>query len=183
MKSSVPRFRTTHGWRQLVALSAGVVALLMIAVPVAIAAPPQHSPADNPVTVFAPGEVCADGIRFENFTLRARQTVFPSAADGSSRMLVRGMGVSRVTDLTTLATYDFTGGFQFNLTFAADGSFRVDAHGRDYVVWYLPGDDSELGAGLFQINGHATEWYAADGAFIRATYSGKATDLCAALAH
>ena len=91
------------------------------------------------------------------------------------------MGISLVTNLATGATYSMKGGYQFSVTTAADGSVRVDARGTDIVAWYFPGDASELGPGLWDTNGHVTEWYAPDGSFVRATFAGVATDVCAAL--
>jgi hypothetical protein len=169
-------------WRRTAAIAATVLALSMVAVPTAFAAPPQHSPSVAPPIEFAAGELCSDPIRFENTALRGKDTVFAPSPDGSERVLSRGYGASVVTDLETGATYSFQGGVQFTFVFSADGSTRVDARGRDFIAWYFPGDDSELGPGAFQVNGHLTEWYATDGTFIRATYSGKATNLCEALA-
>ena len=119
--------------------------------------------------------------RFENTSINARDTVFDPARDGSFRILSRGSAVSRAVDQETGAVYPHARRLSFITTFAADGSVRVDATGTDIIAWYFPGDDSELGPGMWDINGHVTEWYAPDGSFIKATFSGHATDICAAL--
>lgn len=178
----VPMSQATRRLRRTAAIAATVLTLTMVAVPTAIAAPPQHQPSVAPPIEFAAGELCSDAIRFENTALRGKDTAFAPSPDGSERVLSRGYGASIVTDLDTGATYSFQGGVQFTFVFSADGSTRVDAQGRDFIAWYFPGDDLELGPGAFQVSGHLTEWYAADGTFIRATYSGKAVDLCETLA-
>ena len=48
-------------------------------------------------------------------------------------------------------------------------------------AWYLPGDDSDLGAGLFLVHGRIQEFYDTEGSFVRATFSGTAIDVCEAL--
>ena len=56
---------------------------------------------------------------------------------------------SRATDLTTGATYRHARAASAPCVyrFAADGSSVVDGTGRTSFAWYLPGDDSDLGAG------------------------------------
>ena len=174
----VPMSQAARRLRRTAAIAATFLALSMVAVPTAFAAPPQHQPTVAPPIEFVAGEVCTDAIKFENTALRGKDTAFAPSPDGSERVLSRGYGASVVTDLATGATYSFRGGVQLTFVFAADGSTRVDAHGRDFIAWYYEGDDSELGPGLYQVSGTATEWYAADGSFIRATYTGVVTDLC-----
>jgi len=100
------------------------------------------------------------------------------ADHGSSRFMVRGMGVSRVTNLATGLVHNFQGGGRLTFVFAADGSMRVDGSGTDIIAWYFVGDDADVGPGVFDINGRLSEWYAPDGSFIRATFDGTATNLC-----
>jgi len=165
--------------RRVLAMAVIVITLSAFAVPTAMAGAPESSPAiDSPLTL---DEVCTNPIHFANPKLKAKDSLFDAGRDGSQRLLTRGMGVSLVTDLVTGATYSFKGGFRLAFTFEADGSVRVDGSGTDILAWYFPGDDSELGPGLFDVNGHVTEWYAPDGSFIRATFHGKAIDVCAAL--
>ena len=167
-------------WRLTTPLVAGLL-LSALAGSSALAAKPVTGPSPNNPYAFAAGEMCTNAVVFENTTLKARDSVFAVSKSGSQRILTRGMGVSRVVDQVTGATYHMKGGFGFRVTIAADGSVRVDGHGTDIIAWYYPGDDSDLGPGLFDINGSITEWYAPDGTFIKATAKGSATDICAAL--
>jgi hypothetical protein len=160
----------------------GVAALAAMMLPAAVlAAPPQHSPTDVPPTVLDAGAPCRDAMRFENLELNGKDTAFAPAPSGSQRFLSRGSGVSRVTDLDNGNVYDFRGGVRILVTVAPDGSVRADASGRDYIAFYLPGDDSTVGPGLFQMSGHLTEWYAPDGSFLRAEFHGTAVNLCEVL--
>jgi hypothetical protein len=171
---------TTRRWRAAVS-AATLLGLSLVATPVALAAPPEHSPTIAPPIEFPAGDVCGDAVRFENTTLRGGDTLFAPAPDGSQRLLARGSGVSLVTNLATGATYEMQGGVQITLTFAADGSVRADAHGSDFIAYYLAGDPFELGQGLYRIKGRLTEWYDPSGALIAARYSGKVVDLCEAI--
>jgi hypothetical protein len=157
----------------------GLAAVGAAMLPAAVlAAPPQHSPTDVPPTVLDAGAPCQDAMRFENLELNGKDTTFAPAPNGSQRLLSRGSGVSRVTDLDNGHMYDFRGGSRILITIDADGSVRADASGRDYIAFYLPGDDSTVGPGLFQMSGHLTEWYAPDGSFLRAEFHGTAVNLC-----
>lgn len=178
MRTNVHASRSSRPLRRLIVVAATVVSLTILAAPAVLAAPPEHSPIFAPPVSFAEGEVCVDAILFENLTLRGKDTAFAPAPDGDARFVSRGSGVSRVTNLATGQTYMIQGGVRFAISFVADGSVRVDARGKDFILWYYEGDDSELSPGLYQVSGTATEWYAADGTFIRATYTGVATDLC-----
>ena len=72
------------------------------------------------------------------------------------------------------------GGSAIEYRFAADGSIIAIGTGLLFA-WYLPGDDSQLGPGLFLVNGRVREVYDTDGNFVSATFSGKAIDVCEAL--
>lgn len=139
-------------------------------VTVPVEAPPIEFPADSP---------CADAVRFENTELHGTTTTFPVARDGSTTIITIGTGESLVTNLRTGAKTSFGGWFNVIVRIAADGSARVDAFGTDFIVWYLEGDPTDIGVGLYRVQGHATEWYAADGSLTRATHHGRVTDLCA----
>ena len=162
------------------ALATAVLAAVAIPATV-LAAPPEHNPAVPAPVLFAPGDICEDGIILSNPGLKARDTAFAPHPDGSMRFSDRGRTPSLATDTTTGNTIFARGGSSITITVAPDGSVTADARGLVFA-WYLPGDDSELGAGLFLVNGHAQEHYAADGTFLSATFDGRATDVCAALA-
>ena len=166
--------------RAIRAIGIGVVAA--VALPAAVlAAPPVHTPAEDVVIVFAPGDICDDGIVLTNPGFKAHDTAFAPHPDGSVRFSDRGRTPSLATDTTTGKTLFRRGGSSIVITTAGDGSIVADATGLIFA-WYLPGDDSELGAGLFLVNGHAQERYAPDGTFLSATFDGRATNVCEALA-
>jgi hypothetical protein len=165
--------------RRVAAIAGAVIALTMVMAPTALAGKPESGPSPNdPVTLDG---FCENSVDFRNTTLKGNESLFDPKHNGSQVWMTRGMGVSVVTDLVTGATYTFKGGYRFTVTWAPDGSYRVDGQGTDIIAWYFPGDDSDLGPGLWDIDGHLTEWYAADDSFLRATFSGAATDVCAAL--
>jgi hypothetical protein len=164
------------------ARAAAVGIIAAVALPAAVlAAPPVHAPGVSADLVFAPGEICDDGIVLSNPDLKVLETTFAPHPDGSSRFKGRGRTPSLATDTTNGNTIFRRGGSSITITMAADGSAVADASGLVFA-WYLPGDDSELGAGLFLVNGHAQERYAADGTFLSATFDGRATNVCEALA-
>ena len=164
----------------LIVGSANLLASLALA-PAALAGKPVTGPSANVPYVFAAGAPCTNAVVFENTSINSRDSAFDPSRDGSWRLLARGSAVSQVVDQETGAVYAMRGGYRFLVTFAPDGSFRVDGDGTDIIAWYFPGDDSDLGPGLWDTDGHVTEWYAADGTFLKATFSGHATDICAAL--
>lgn len=181
MTSYVPALPVANKRRRMAAVVTAVLTLSMIAAPSALAAPPEHAMTVSTPIEFPAGDVCDDAVRFENTTLRGKDTVFAPAPSGRQRIVSRGSGVSLVTNLETGATYEFRGGVQITFTFAADGSLRADAHGSDFIAWYYEGDQSDLDPGLYQVSGHLTEWYDPQGALTGATYSGRVTNLCEAV--
>ncbi len=161
-------------------LAIGLGAIAAIALPAAVlAAPPQHTRVDRP-PLELPAEVCGFPVELSNPTNRVLDTTYAPHRDGSSIFRERGMAASRATNLDTGATLDRNGGSALAYDFAADGSVVVQATGLVFA-WYLPGDESTLGAGLWLVNGRVVETYAADGSFISGTFSGTAIDACAAI--
>ena len=145
-----------------------------------LAVPPDHIPA-APVDLELPaGDYCEHAVVLSNPTHKLHDTAYAPLPDGTFRYRSRGMATSRATDVVTGATLESGGGSALVFRFAADGSIFVQGTGLLFV-WYLPGDDSDLAPGLWLVHGRATETYAPDGSFIRATFSGHAIDVCAAL--
>lgn len=176
------RTRNVPGRLARVGIALGLAAGLMASTTLTVAAGgPVVTPAESPPIDFEADTVCGDAVRFENTRLNGTTTTFPPDRHGVTRIVTVGTGASLVTNQATHATKRFSGWFLVTVVIAADGSARVDAFGTDFIVWYLPGDPSELPPGLFRVQGHATEWYAADGSLTRATYSGRPTDLCASV--
>lgn len=147
-----------------------------------LATAPSTSPTVTSPISFAAGTLCHDEILFENLALNSRDSLFAPGPDGAQRLLQRGFGASRVTDEDSGNALEFKGGYAISIVFAADGTVRVDAAGTDILAWYFAGDDSELGAGIFHVTGRVTEWYASDGSFLRAAFSGTSTNVCDVLA-
>lgn len=87
----------------------------------------------------------------------------------------------KATNVSTGAFLTSKGGGRATFTFEADGSVRVDISGAIIFAWYVPGDDVNVEPGLYQLQGHGTEWYAPDGTLIRAIVRGHAVDVCEAL--
>lgn len=165
--------------RQAGVAMALVAGLTLAAAPATFAAKPVTEPITSEPIEFPAGEPCGDPTRFENLKLTGTTTTFPPSRNGSTLIVSAGTGKSLVTNQATGGRYAFAGWFVISTVIFADGSARVDAVGTDFIVWYLAGDPSELGPGLYRVEGHATEWYDADGAMVRATASGRVTDLCA----
>jgi hypothetical protein len=174
--------RLTHGPRSHALARAAVIAslALLVAAPAALAAPPQHAPAEPPDLVLPGGDFCEHDIVLSTASHGLRDTAFAPLPDGTERVIERGVASTSATDATTGAVLDTKGGSSLVFRFAADGSLVVAGTGWIFV-WYLPGDDSDLGPGLFLVHGRATETYDTEGAFVNATFTGTAIDVCEAL--
>ena len=159
----------------------GMAAVIAIVLPAtAIAAPPEHSPAVLIDLPLGPGDACDFAVDITNPDYRMRDTAFAPHKNGSQRFTERGFNVIRGTNPDNGKMLELRGGAAFTFAFAADGALEVDGRGL-FFAWYLPGDDSDLGPGLWLVRGHGQEVYDADGNFVRATFSGMAIDACAAL--
>jgi hypothetical protein len=163
------------------ARAAVIVSLaLLVAAPAALAAPPQHSPAEPPDLVLPGGDFCEHDVVLSTSSHGLRDTAFAPLPDGTERVIERAVAATRATDATTGAFLDTKGGSSLVFRFAADGSLVVAGTGWIFA-WYLPGDDSDLGAGLFLVHGRITETYDSAGTFVNATFSGTSIDVCEAL--
>ena len=156
------------------------VLTLALAAPVALAAPPEHAPADPPDLVLPGGDFCEHDIVLSTPVHRLHDTSYAPLPDGATRFAERGMAATRATDATTGATLDTRGGSSLVFRFAADGSLVVTGTGW-FFAWYLPGDDADLGPGVFLTQGRIQETYDSTGAFVSATFRGTAIDVCEAL--
>ena len=153
---------------------------LVVAAPGALAAPPEHAPAEPPDLVLPGGDFCEHDVVLSTPTHRLHDTAYAPLPDGTTRFAERGMAATRATDATTGATLDTRGGSSLVFRFAADGSLVVTGTGW-FFAWYLPGDDSDLGPGVFLTHGRIQETYDSSGTFVSATFSGTAIDVCEAL--
>jgi hypothetical protein len=154
------------------------IAAVLSAAPAAVARPPTHAPTPLPPDLeFAPGEVCEDGILVHTWWMRVRSTEWAPLPDGTVRLADRGAARSTITNTGTGASMEVVGGSRLAFRLLPDGSTVVDGTGA-LLVWYLPGDPSELDPGVYLVNGHAREVYAPDGTLTGATFDGRARNLC-----
>lgn len=174
-----PRSRRFWRFRRTGAAMALAIALAGIAAPAAFAAEPVTVPMEPSVSEFGPNEVCEDAVRVETPRLRGTTTTFPKGRNGVVLDISVGYATTLVTNVESRATYTFRGSFLISIVTFRDGSQRADAFGPGVWAWYLAGDPSELGTGLFQIKRHASETYDAAGNMVKATADGPTTDLCA----
>jgi hypothetical protein len=158
--------------------TAGLLALLLPGA--AVAAPPEHAPAETVPFTLPGGDFCAHDVTLSNPAFKAKDTFYGPLPDGTARIRSRGMTASQATDETTGASVFRRGGSSITYAFAADGSLVATATGL-FFAWYLPGDDSDLGPGLWLVNGRAREVYDSEGNFVSATFTGTAIDVCEAL--
>ena len=108
--------------------------------------------------------------------------VFPADDDGNSRIIAAGVIKSTVTNLDSGAATDVNLGGKVTILFAGDGSVHAEGNGTIFV-WYSPAEAAaaETGAGLFLVQGRATEQYSTEGVLLSADYTGRLVDLCAEL--
>ena len=108
--------------------------------------------------------------------------VFPPDGDGNSRLIAPGAIKSTVTNLDSGAATDVILGGKVAVFFGGDGSVRAEGTGTIFV-WYSPAEAAaaETGAGLFLVQGRATEQYSTEGVLLQADYTGRLVDLCAEL--
>ena len=159
-----------------------IAALLVALVPgAAVAAPPEHESPEVVELTLPGGDFCAHDVVLSNPSYRLRDTFYGPLPDGTLRIRERGMAASQATDAITGDSVFRHGGSSLTFAFAADGSLVATATGL-FFAWYLPGDDSELGPGVFLANGRGSEVYDAEGNFVSATFRGTAIDVCEALA-
>ena len=162
---------------RVIGLAAAVALLLPAA---ALAAPPEHAPTAPQDLVLPAGEFCEHAVLLSTPSHNLHDTIYAPRSDGSVRVRSRGMADSRATDLLTGAAVNARGGSSLLFRFAADGSTVVTGTGTLFA-WYLPGDDSDLGPGLFLIRGRIQEVYDADGNFVSSRFKGNSLDVCEAL--
>ena len=172
------RRRAPHLLRPVLPCLALVALLVLSMAPAAVAAQPTHTATPLPPDLeFAPGEPCEHGILVRTWWMRTRSSEFPALPDGTVRMADRGAARSTLTDLETGATVEARGGSRLAFRLLPDGTTVVDGTGA-LLVWYFPGDPSELAPGVYLVNGHAREVYAADGTLLGATFDGRARNVC-----
>lgn len=159
-------------------LAAGLLASVGVA-PVS-AAPPTHEPFGFEPLSFAAGEICDFALEIENERQIGKQTT-AELADGTIRIIQRGMATSTVTNADTGLSVSDAGGFRITITIHPDGSIDAVGSGALYA-FYAPGDPSVIGTGWIAISGRVVEHYAADGTYLGNEFSGRSENLCETLA-
>ena len=166
--------------RRLVGLLAAIALLLAVAAPVA-AQGPERFWTEETVQSFGP-EYCGFPVELVDSFSANKALVFPADDDGNSRIIAAGVIKSTVTNLDSGAATDVNLGGKVTIFFAGDGSVHAEGNGTIFV-WYSPAEASaaETGAGLFLVQGRATEQYSTEGVLLSADYTGRLVDLCAEL--
>jgi hypothetical protein len=166
-----------------VSLLAIVAALLLVSATPALAARPTHLPSGplEPLELPA-GTACDFGVTLNTTLLRAKTSIWEEA-DGTVRILDRGLAVGYAeSDPGLRATH--SGGYRIEIVVHPDGSIDVSGSGTLFS-WYFAGDPI-VGLddpGAYAIRGHLTESYASDGSLVAAHFSGgHVVDLCDVLA-
>ena len=168
--------------RTLFALLSALVLTIAAVGPAAAAKPFHENPGPQPPIDLAAGEVCDFAITIAAPSDISKTSVWEQD-DGTVRILSRGFAEGTATNTDDDITYTHNGGYRIEVVIHPDGSADVTASGR-FFAWYVPGDAVVgLSTGLFAVDGHGSESYAADGSFIGAEFrGGHAVDLCEALA-
>ena len=113
---------------------------------------------------------------------RVQILTFPEQADGTVRQDIQQIFRGTLTNEDTGASIPYVlagrGAFQF----LADGRTLISGRGTS-LVWYGAADAaaSQLGQGIFLVNGTTSERYDAEGNLVAASARGRIVDVCAAL--
>jgi hypothetical protein len=151
---------------------------LGIGVSTAAAAGPDHSKVPGFTATFPAGEVCPFTTTWDAPETNVNQLVFPVDANGDQLVRTSGHGVTVVTNADTGASITLKGGFRQDLIFRADGTIDVWING---TVLAAAGVPDFGGPSMWWFRGHLHD--VLDATFTRTAHSftGNATDICAAL--
>ena len=153
-------------------------AALGIMVSTATAAGPDHSKVLGFAATFPAGTVCAFTVTWDPPENNVNQLVFPVDANGDQLVRTTGHDVIVVTNADTGASITLRGGFRQDLIFRADGTIDVWINGTVLAAAGVP----DLGGpSMWWFRGHLHD--VLDATFTRTAHSftGNATDICAAL--
>jgi hypothetical protein len=128
--------------------------------------------------IFPAGEVCPFTTTWDVADTNVNQLVFPVDANGDQVVRTSGHGVTVVTNTDTGASIRLSGGFRQDLIFRADGTIDVWING---AVLAAAGVKDFGGPSMWWFRGHLHD--VLDATFTRTAHSftGNATDICAAL--
>jgi hypothetical protein len=153
-------------------------AALAIAVPAVTAAGPEHAKTSGFAATFPAGTVCLFTATWDVKETNVNQLVFPVDANGDQVVRTAGHDVTVVTNADTGASITLSGGFRQDLIFSADGRIDVWING---AVLAAAGAPDLGGPSMWWFRGHLHD--VLDATFTRTAHSftGNATDICAAL--
>ena len=168
---AIPTVRTI---RRAVALAALGSAL---AIAPAAAAGPEKVPNAASTVVFEPGVVCPFGVVWDIPAVGSTLS-FPVRANGDQLIRQVGPEIITITNAASGDTIHLRGGLKLDLLFHADGSLEANISGS-VVAGYFPADLG--GPSMWFYRGHLHDVLTADFTVLGHSFSGHATDLCAAL--
>ena len=147
------------------------------------AVPPDREPLEAEPLEFAAGDVCPFDLLIETTVNRGTFRTFYDRNGDVRVNLITGSGVSRFTNLETGDWIEAVGGGVGVLSEPGDGTFVLDVRGIANF-YFFPGDETPVGegSGLWIVYGRATSVLdLATNVVTSFEYSGRVTDICAAL--
>ena len=143
----------------------------------AAAAGPVKTPNAANQIVWDAGVLCAFEVVWDIPAVGSTM-VYPVTADGDQLVRQAGRMLTTVTNSASGASIDLKGGMKLDLVFHSDGS--LDAHiSGTILAGYFPTDVG--GPSMWFYRGHLHDVLMADFTAVGHSFSGHATDLCAAL--
>jgi hypothetical protein len=148
-----------------------------LAIGPAAAAGPEKVPNGASTIVWEAGTLCSFEVAWD-IPAVGSTLIFPVTANGDQLIRQVGPMIMTVTNTDSGAVMDLRGGVKLDLVFHADGS--LDAHISGAVTaGYFPTDIG--GPSMWFYRGHLHDVLTADFTAVGHTFTGNATDLCAAL--
>ena len=147
------------------------------------AVPPDREPLVADPLEFAAGDVCAFDLLIETTVNRGTFRTFYDRNGDVRVNLITGSGVTRFTNLETGEWIETDGGGVGVLSEPGDGTFVLDVTGIANF-YFFPGDQTPVGegSGLWIVSGRARSVLdLATNVVTSFEYSGRVTDVCAAL--
>lgn len=141
------------------------------------AAGPEKVPNGASTVVFDAGTLCPFEVVWD-IPAVGSTLIFPVKANGDQLIRQVGPMIITVTNTDSGAAMDIRGGIKQDLVFHADGSLDVYISGA-VIAGYFPTDIG--GPAMWFYRGHLNDVVTADFTAVGHTFSGNATDLCAAL--
>ena len=148
-----------------------------LAIAPAAAAGPEKVPNGASTIVWDAGVLCPFEVEWD-IPAVGSTLIFPVKANGDQLIRQIGPMLTTVTNLESGASIDLRGGIKLDLIFHADGSIDANISGA-VLAGYFPTDLG--GPSMWFYRGHLHDVLTADFTVLGHSFSGHATDLCAAL--